>query len=251
MAGYQAACSDSDSPVPAAPGLRVPVGPLKSVPERAPCEPGPSFIAGPAGRLEVLVSCPDPAAARNLQVVICHPHPLYGGSMQNKVVYTLARVFTELGAQTVRFNFRGVGQSDGSYDRGIGESDDLVAVADWVAGRNPAGETWFAGFSFGAYVALRTSGIRPVSGMVLVAPPVNLYDFSVLPPPGGAALVLQGDADEVVPLRAVQEWVQSLAVPPRLEVIPGASHFFHQRLNDLRAVVQQAVTSEPDTGPRR
>ncbi len=164
--------------------------------------------------------------------------------MQNKVVHTLARTFAELGVGTVRFNFRGVGRSAGRYDSGIGETDDVVAVADWARGHCPDAETWFAGFSFGAYVALRAAARQPVSGIVLVAPPVNLYDFNALPSPGKAGIIVQGDLDEVVPLHGVQDWVAGLEPPPRLQIIRGAGHFFHQRLNDLRTALLDVLASD-------
>ena len=209
----------------------------------SPCESGPITIQGPAGPLEALLACPEAESERPIQAVICHPHPLYGGTLQNKVVHTLARSFAEVGVRTVRFNFRGVGRSAGSFDDGNGESDDLLAVADWARGRNPSAETWFAGFSFGAYVVLRTAVQRPVSRMVLVAPPVNLYDFSALPSPGRTSIVLIGDRDEVVPVRSVQDWVAGLDDPPHLLIMHGAGHFFHGRLNDLRASLQDALAS--------
>ena len=206
-----------------------------------PCSPGPVTIPGPAGPLEALVGCPDAQSEKPAQAVICHPHPLYGGSMQNKVVHTLARSFAELGMRTLRFNFRGVGRSAGSYNGGDGESDDLAAVAGWARDRYPQAETWFAGFSFGAYVALRVAARWPVSRVVLVAPPVNLYDFSALPSPGRTAIVIHGDEDEIVPIRGVEDWIASLQAPPALFVIHGASHFFHRRLGDLRVSLRAAI----------
>ncbi len=218
--------------------------------QACPCQPGPVTIPGRVGPLEALIGCPEVEPEKPIQAVICHPHPLYGGSMQNKVVHTLARGLAEQGACTLRFNFRGVGGSAGRYDHGTGESDDLVGIADWAQSRCPAAETWFAGFSFGAYVALRATARWPVARLILVAPPVNLYDFSALPAPGPAAVVLHGDEDEVVPVAGVRDWIRSLDVPPTLIIIRGAGHFFHQRLGDLRASLQSALAPRvpPDTG---
>ncbi|MHB8551284.1 MAG: alpha/beta hydrolase, partial [Acidiferrobacterales bacterium] len=150
------------------------------------------------------------------------------------------------GIRTVRFNFRGVGGSAGSFDNGNGETADLAAVVVWAQNRCPDAETWLAGFSFGAYVALRAAAQRPVSRVVLVAPPVNLYDFGALPSPGHKAIVVQGDQDEVVPVRGVQDWVAGLDAPPQLLIVPDAGHFFHGRLNDLRTSLEGALA--PDRG---
>ncbi|MHB8455345.1 MAG: alpha/beta hydrolase [Acidiferrobacterales bacterium] len=202
-----------------------------------PCETGAVSIPGPAGGLEGLVTCPADPAAFPMVAVICHPHPLHGGSMQNKVVHTLARGFNELGLYTVRFNFRGVDQSHGNYDGGIGETGDLLAVADWTLNHCPNAELWFSGFSFGAYVALRAAALRAVARVILVAPPVNLYDFTALPSPGRNCLVLQGDQDEVVAAPGVRDWVARMDPPAELVLIRGAGHFFHRQLNDLRAAL--------------
>jgi hypothetical protein len=206
-----------------------------------PCDAAPLFIEGPAGAIEALTTCPPPGAAPGVTAVICHPHPLHGGSMQNKVVHTLARSFAGLGARTVRFNFRGVGGSTGAFDHGRGETDDLLRVIEWARARRPQDELWLAGFSFGSYVALQASARTGVQQLVLVAPPVSLYDFSVLALPACPVLVVQGGADEVVPAAEVVRWVEQLNPPARLAYLDGVSHFFHQRLNDLRTVVTDAL----------
>ncbi len=194
------------------------------------------------------MTCPTDPVPVPVVAVICHPHPLHGGSMQNKVVHTLARGFDELGLYTVRFNFRGVGQSHGHYDGGSGETGDLLAVADWTLSHCPDAELWLAGFSFGAYVVVRAAALRTVPRVILVAPPVNLYDFTALPSPGRNCLVLQGDQDEVVPAHGVQDWATGLEPPPHLALIRGAGHFFHRQLNDLRAALVDVLG--PQTRPR-
>ena len=199
-----------------------------------PCSNTAFLISGVVGELEILTACPTEAVAQSVTAVICHPHPLHGGSLQNKVVHTLARGFGELGARSVRFNFRGVGRSSGDYDHGMGETEDLLAVIAWARARRPRDRLWLAGFSFGAYVALRASVSFDVARLVLVAPPVNLYDFGALAMPACPLLVIQGSADEVVPAAQVLSWVESLAPPPELIYLEGVSHFFHGRLNDLR-----------------
>lgn len=162
--------------------------------------------------------------------------------MQNKVVHTLARAFGELGLRTVRFNFRGVGASAGAYAQGMGETEDVLAVLRWLRERRPGDEIWLAGFSFGAYMALRAADRSPVARLILVAPPVYLYaDLGPPPVPRAPVLVLQGEQDEVVPVEAVKTWLAGLPVRPAVRTFPGVGHFFHGRLNDLRAAVHEAL----------
>lgn len=202
-----------------------------------PCAGGSLRLAGPAGDIEIVTSCPPAGRARAGTAVICHPHPLYGGNLTNKVVHTLARSFDELGLRTLRFNFRGVGASAGQFDHGRGETDDLVAILDWVRVRRPGDQLWLAGFSFGAYVALRAAGQRPPARLVTVAPAVHLYDFNSLPRPDLPWLVVQGEADEVVSAAAVRAWAGAQRPPPAFVALPGVGHFFHQRLHDLRDAI--------------
>ena len=209
-----------------------------------PCASAPLLIPGPAGELEVRTACPSPEIAVAATAVVCHPHPLHGGSMQNKVVHTLARAFGDLGMATLRFNFRGVGRSSGVFDHANGETDDLLAAIQWVRARRPQDQIWLAGFSFGSYVALRASVRTEVRQLVLVAPPVNLYDFDALSLPKCPLLVIQGSADEVVPAEQVQRWVNGLGAAAQFIYMDGVSHFFHQRLNDLRSALTQSLTSQ-------
>lgn len=190
---------------------------------------------GPAGRLEGLLD--SPATAPRALAVVCHPHPLQQGSMTNKVAYILARAFNDLGALSLRFNFRGVGKSVGSYDKGIGETGDALAALDWLAGEHPGLPLWLGGFSFGAYVALRAQSQRPVERLVTVAPAVEHFAAASLQLPHMPWLLIQGDADDVVSPQATYDWIAGLAVKPELVVIKGAGHFFHGRLNDVRKAV--------------
>jgi alpha/beta superfamily hydrolase len=174
--------------------------------------------------------------------VVCHPHPLYGGTLQNKVVHTLARAMQELGAPTVRFNFRGVGGSAGGYDGGIGEFEDALAACAWARRRWNCEALWLAGFSFGAAVALEaTAAVRPRS-LVTVAPPVGRIIVNPVPRPECPWLVVQGDRDELVDAVQVRRWVDEFAPPPRLVVLEGAEHFFHGRLGELRAAVLEFLS---------
>ena len=195
-------------------------------------------IPGPVGPLEALVEAgPEPATA---VAVVCHPHPLHGGAMTNKVAYTLARAFMRVGAVSIRFNFRGVGESAGTHAGGEGERDDAVAVARWARETYPGLPLYLGGFSFGAGIAASVaSGLR-AAVLVTVAPPVaRLVDG--VPSPGCPWLIVHGSDDELVPLDAVRAWRAEHAPSARLVVLEGATHFFHGRLNELSEHVQSFV----------
>ena len=203
----------------------------------APTPTQPVTIAGPAGAIEALLDEPASAAAPSTVAVICHPHPLYGGTMTNKVVHVLAKAFNEAGAPAVRFNFRGVGASAGAYDDGNGETQDTLAVLDWAAQRWPGAQLWLGGFSFGGAVAIRASVARDVARLVTVAPAIRRISVDESSLPTSPWLIVQGDRDELVDARDIQQWVEALPRPPRLVLVSGVEHFFHGRLNDLRQIV--------------
>jgi uncharacterized protein len=205
-----------------------------------PSSSGPLTFPGPAGPLECLVEIAD-EERRSGTAIVCHPHPLHGGTMHNKVVTMLARALGELGLDTVRFNFRGVGNSAGSYDEGGGETDDVTALAAWVRRERPDDALWLAGFSFGSYVALRAASALAPQQLIQIAPPVGRWDFASITLPDCPWLIVQGEADEVVDPAAVFAWVDSLAKPPQLVRMPDTSHFFHRRLMDLRGAVKNGV----------
>jgi uncharacterized protein len=167
-------------------------------------------IAGPAGGLEALLEIPADADASRV-AVICHPHPVYGGTMTNKVVHMLAKAFNERGVPALRFNFRGVGASEGRYDEGEGETQDALAAIDWTLQRWPGAALWAAA--------------------------VHRFAVSGAELPRCPWLLIQGDHDELVDAGEIQRWVATLASPPQLALLPGVDHFFHGRLNELRAVV--------------
>ena len=197
-------------------------------------------LTGPAGALEALTICATQGEAVATAVIL-HPHSLHGGTMHNKVVHMLARAFAQIGVASVRFNFRGVGASAGEFAHGQGETEDALAVIAWVRDQRPDTPVWLAGFSFGAYVALRTAASAQVSGLVTVAPAVHLYDVPVLAPPDCPWLLIQGEADEVVPVESVRQWLAGLEVAPAARFLPGVGHYFHQRLAELQAVVRDFV----------
>jgi uncharacterized protein len=187
-------------------------------------------IPGPAGVLEAAIDASGrPALAT---AVICHPHPLQAGTMSNKVVTTLARAFTRLGADAVRFNFRGVGASAGSHAGGVGEREDALAVVAWCRARWPARRLYLGGFSFGGAIAAGIAARALPAGLVTVAPPVDRLprDFAA---PSCPWLLVHGDADDVVPPKPVLEWAATLRAPPRVVVLPRVGHFFHGRLPAL------------------
>jgi alpha/beta superfamily hydrolase len=206
------------------------------------------LIDGPAGPLEVAHHpAPDPARSRGVALV-AHPHPLMGGTMDNKVAVTLAKTFHQLGYATMRFNFRGVGRSEGTFDEGIGETDDALAALEFLAskyggagaqtdaktGATPT--TVLAGFSFGTFVQTRLwhriNATHPIERLVLCGPAVNRFAVETVPPD---TIVVQGEQDEVVPLSAVLDWARPQQLP--ITVFPGCGHFFHGRLTQLQRYI--------------
>ena len=172
-------------------------------------------------------------------VIICHPHPLYSGTMDNKVVHTVAKARDEQGWVTVRFNFRGVGQSTGEHDHGVGEADDVLAVLDWAQAQFPHVQKWhLAGFSFGAMVARRVADSVEWASLQLIAPPVDLYEMPPLTEMTCPVSVLIPGKDEVIDARAQMDWVQQAQIQPTWVVLGESSHFFHKRLIELKRLVQ-------------
>ena len=207
------------------------------------------LVPGPAGALEVLTSCPACYSETRPLAVVCHPHPLYGGSLKNKVVHVLTQTFNSLGLLSVSFNFRGVGESGGRFDGGVGETDDLLAVVSFFRKRYPRAPLWLAGFSFGAYVAARGHIAAEAERLLLVAPPVTLFDFRDVPEIEVPWMVIQGAKDEVIAPAAVAEWVKGRAQRPVFRWMNDADHFFHGRLNRLRDSVTQRWGEALDQGP--
>lgn len=203
--------------------------------------PAKLYISGPAGKLELHI---DNVRENSKQItgVICHPHPLFGGTLQNKVVYTVAKAFNEIGARAVRFNFRGVGESAGSYDEGKGEVQDCLAVLNWVKEQFPDDKIILAGFSFGAYVAQSAGTQFPIQQLISIAPPVRSFAIAKLKLPSCPWLVIQGEEDEVVPPQAVFAWLETLDPQPKIIRFPKAGHFFHGQLVELRQAIVTNIT---------
>jgi alpha/beta superfamily hydrolase len=192
-------------------------------------------LAGAAGRIQLLRDQPEGVARGT--AVIAHPHPLYGGSMDNKVVQTLARAFVQCGWTAVRFNFRGVGASEGGFDEGRGEAQDLLHVVQSLA---PSGALALAGFSFGAYVTAQAVqalwSARPPAGVVLVGVAARRFAVPPLPPEShDRTLVIHGETDDTVPLAAALDWARPQSLP--VTVVPGVEHFFHGQLPLLKNLV--------------
>ena len=204
-----------------------------------------SLIAGPVGALEIALDSPT-GASRGV-AVISHPHPLFGGTMDNKVVQTLARAFVQTGWTAVRFNFRGVGGSAGSHDEGRGELEDLLAVVQHVAPSGPAEAVLaLAGFSFGAFVTThafeRLNTTRTIEKLVLVGTSVSRAPAApVATEAHGKTLVIHGEQDDTVLLSAVMDWARPQALP--VTVVPGAGHFFHGQLPLLKNLVTRHLAS--------
>ena len=188
-------------------------------------------IAGPAGTIEAVLDIP--AAAPQGVALVCHPHPLQGGTLDNKVAQTLARTFAKLRYAAARFNFRGVGKSAGTFAEGVGETDDALAVLAHVRSRfGEALPIALAGFSFGSYVQTRVAERVHAEGLVLVGPAVNRFDIQHVQ---AGTVVVHGEEDDVVPLAGVFAWARPQQLP--VVVFPGCGHFFHGRLPQLASVV--------------
>jgi alpha/beta superfamily hydrolase len=195
------------------------------------------IFAGPAGRLEGRFQ---PAKKKNGPIaLVLHPHPQFGGTMNNQIAYQLFYMFSKRGFAVLRFNFRGVGRSQGEFDHGSGELSDAAAALDWVQSVHPeARSCWVAGFSFGAWIGMQLLMRRPeIEGFISVAPPANLHDFTFLAPCPSSGLIIHGDQDKVVPQKDVQALVDKLKTQKGIkieqQIVKGANHFFDSHLDEL------------------
>ncbi len=210
------------------------------------------IFSGPAGRLEGRYQ---PGKTDTAPVaLILHPHPQYGGTMDNKVTYYLYHAFAHRGFATLRFNFRGVGRSQGEFDNGTGELSDAAAALDWLQSMNENSTgTWIAGFSFGAWIGMQLLMRRPeIKGFISVAPPANLYDFSFLAPCQSSGLIIQADQDDLVTPISVQKLVEKLKAQKSITIhhdnIKGANHFFESELNQLMMSVNNYLNMRLTSG---
>jgi alpha/beta superfamily hydrolase len=195
------------------------------------------FIAGPAGRLEALLWTV-PVANPSLAAVVCHPHPLFGGTMHNKVVYQAAKALHLRAIPVLRFNFRGAGQSEGEHDRGIGEQDDVRAALDYLALEFPRTPILLAGFSFGSVVGLRVGcADQRVSDLIGLGIPVDRSDLTYLRDCAKPKLLIQGGSDQFGSRANVEALYTTLPEPKRLVIVEGAEHFFAGQLEKVRSAI--------------
>jgi len=199
------------------------------------------LLEGPAGTIEALLEIP-PGCDASRVVLICHPHPLYQGTMLNKVVHTLARAMHDMGLPTLRFNFRGVGRSTGEHAKGVGEVDDTLWLAEWLRERFPGAKLWLAGFSFGGMVAALAAARTDAEELITIAPAVGMIDSAMEQEPAARWLLVQGDADELIEVAQVQEWAGSLKHSPEVIILPGVTHFFHGELVTLRKLLVEKLS---------
>ncbi|MDR7091806.1 alpha/beta hydrolase [Cellvibrio fibrivorans] len=203
------------------------------------------FISGPVGQLQAAIHQGDREGfftARHLLVIVCHPHPVHGGTMDNKVVTTLMRTYRDLGIHVLRFNFRGVGKSEGSFDNAVGEVDDLLAVIAWAKQQLPQSPLLLAGFSFGSSIAAQASyQVDGLQHLTLVAPPVERYPYDREGQFPSPLAVIQGDKDERVIAEGVYQWVATLQSPAELLRYPEAGHFFHGYLTQIKNDLTQVL----------
>jgi len=199
------------------------------------------IFTGEDGRIEGRFH---PGRTRNAPIaIILHPHPQFGGTMNNPIVYQLYYAFANRGFAALRFNFRGVGRSQGTFDHGQGELSDAAAALDWAQAANPdARACWIAGFSFGAWIGMQLLMRRPeVEGFISIAAPANLYDFTFLAPCPSSGLFVHGDKDSVVPVSAVGTLVEKLKTQKGIiidqQIVKGANHFFDGKSDELIEVV--------------
>jgi uncharacterized protein len=203
---------------------------------------GNTFFEGPAGQIEAILK--EPVGGVTRAAIVCHPHPLFGGTMHNKVVFRIARAFQEAGFAVLRFNFRGTGRSQGEHDHGDGEQDDLRAALSFVEEKYPDAEFWIAGFSFGSAVILRSAACdERVRAIVAAGVPVSKYDFSGIARCNKPKLFVQGSLDEFGSAADLERLFAALDKPKQLKIIEGADHFFEGHLAELAHAVSRFIES--------
>lgn len=198
------------------------------------------LIPGAAGHIEAIIEQPK-NYQKNELAIVCHPNPLQGGTMDNKVVTTLVKAFNNLGITTIRFNYRGVGNSEGTYGSIVGEAEDMNSVINWVKKWRPEVQFSFAGFSFGAYIAAYAATQEPAQNLVTIAPSVRRMPYALLDKVACPWLVVIGEEDEVVDPQEVYAWYEDLQANKQLVRFPDTGHFFHGKLVELRNIVEDTL----------
>ena len=201
-------------------------------------------LVGVVGKLEAVIDNRTESVNPAYIAVCCHPHPQHGGAMGNKVIYTASRALAGLGITSIRFNFRGVGESEGEYADGIGEQDDLKAVVNWVKHQYPERKLILCGFSFGAYITCQQASALNPTLLVSIAPPIGRIEFTGFSRPKSPWLVIQGDDDELVDAGRVAKWSGEFLPPAKLFQMPETSHFFHGKLVELRSNIESFVRQQ-------
>ncbi len=207
------------------------------------------LLSGGAGTIEAKLHIPkadDSAHSVKAIAICCHPHPLFGGAMTNKVVHTVTKTFTRMGIATLRFNFRGVGKSAGIHGEGLGESEDLLALCRLMRSSWSEQELWLAGFSFGSWITARCAKEAKADRLLSIAPPVQYFDFNDAEMAECPWLVLMGEKDEIIDPELVYHWIKCRTQPPELITFPEAGHFFHGQIVKMSSILQQHYG--PDLG---
>ena len=209
-------------------------------------------VQGPAGPLEALIDRAGDGSPLRAAVVFAHPHPQYGGSMHTKVVFRGAKALARLGCEVLRFNFRGVGQSAGTFDYGEGEMADFRAAIDFMAARHPGRPIWAAGMSFGAWVALETGAADDrVSLLLAIAPPVDRYEFAAVRACTKPKFLIHGESDDLVAVQDVWRFYGGLAEPKDLVVIDAADHLFDGRASEVADAIEDLLSDYAETDTNR
>jgi len=204
----------------------------------------PLFLRGEIGEIESILHLPDsdlfnvssktaPKATPKAMMICCHPHPLYGGTMTNKIVHTICKTFSRMGVPALRFNFRGVGKTAGTHDHGVGELNDLLLLCEQMKKCWPDSELWLSGFSFGSWIAVHAAAITGASQLLSIAPPIGHFDFDSFAKPNCDWLVVMGENDDVVEPEAVFRWIEKERPRPQLVRFPDTGHFFHGKIVKL------------------
>lgn len=205
------------------------------------------FLEGPAGKLEAVLWTPAHGALPKFAAVVCHPHPLFGGTLHNKVVYQTAKALDSCGGAVLRFNFRGAGQSEGKHDRGVGELEDVRAAVEFLAEKYPEVPLLVAGFSFGCWVGLRVGcEDARVKRLIGVGAPVNASDFSYLEKCSKPKLFVHGSNDEFGDVRKLEKIVDGLPGEKKLVVVEGVDHFFKAKIEELGKAISEWMGGWPD-----
>jgi alpha/beta superfamily hydrolase len=196
---------------------------------------------GDVGKIEAILHIPNNTVDHSPKAVMvcCHPHPLFGGTMTNKVVHTICKTFSKMGLPAIRFNFRGIGETEGTHDEGEGEGKDLLLICDEVRQRWPDSQIWLSGFSFGSWVSAHCATAAGAQQLLSIAPPVGHFDFNKFQLPLCPWLVLMGEQDEIVDAATVFKWIEDQKNSPDLVKFPDTGHFFHGQLVKMTKVLKQ------------